>query len=324
MMKAIVQDRYGAPDVLALREVERPSVGPRDVLIEVRASAVNSGDARLRAMRVPGGMGLFARLAFGLFAPRTPTLGAELSGVVREVGSAVTRWRAGDEVFALSGMRMGAHAEFCALPEDACIARKPAGLPFADAAALAFGGTTALDFFRRAKLAKGEELLVYGASGAVGTAAIQLAHHAGARVTAVCSAGNAALVRELGADRVIDYRAEDFTKSDARYDVVMETVGALSFRQCERVLRPRGRLLLVSASMGQMLSAPWFNATTDKRVIAGPVTERVEDVEALAHMVAAGTYRAVIDRRYTLEQIAEAHTYVDTGRKKGSVVVTIG
>lgn len=323
-MKAIVQDRYGSPDVLALREVDRPAIGPRDVLIEVRASAVNSGDARLRAMRVPGGMGLFARLAFGVFGPRKPTLGAELAGVVREVGSAVTRWRAGDEVFALSGMRMGAHAEFCALPEDGCIARKPAGLPFTDAAALAFGGTTALDFFRRAKLAKGEELLVYGASGAVGTAAIQLAHHAGARVTAVCSAGNAALVRELGADRVIDYRAEDFTKADARYDVVMDTVGALSFRQCEPVLRPRGRLLLVSANMGQMLSSLWFSATTDKRVIAGPVTERVEDVETLAHMVAAGAYRAVIDRRYTLEQIAEAHAYVDTGRKKGSVVVSIG
>jgi NADPH:quinone reductase-like Zn-dependent oxidoreductase len=322
-MRAIVQSSYGSPDVLSIREVPRPAPAPDEVLVEVRATAVNSGDVRLRAMNVPPGFGLIARLMFGVFGPRRPVLGVELSGVVVARGARVTRFSVGDSVFAMNGQRMGAHAEYCAISERGAIAKTPASLNFAESAALSFGGTTAMDFFRRAKLARGERVLVNGASGAVGVAAIQLAKHQGAHVTAVCSAANFELVRSLGADEVIDYRSEDFTKNGVRYDVIMDTVGTAPYARSRGSLAPRGRLLLVLSGLGAMFSSLWINATTDKRVIAGPITERGEDLEALAALVAQGAYRPVIDRRFEFEQIAEAHRYVDTGRKRGSVVVHV-
>ena len=323
-MKAMVYERYGAPDVLELTEVSTPTPKDDEVLIEVRATTVTSGDARLRAMNVPVGFGLLSRLAFGVFGPRRRILGVEVSGVVAAVGKKVTRFEVGAPVFALSGLRMGCHAEYCAIPEGGALATKPANLTFEEAAAMAFGGTTALDFFRRGELKSGEQILVNGASGAVGTAAVQLAKHFGAHVTAVCSTGNVGLVRSLGADAVIDYTREDFEEDGKLYDVIMDTVGTAPFSRSKRSLKKGGRLLLVLAGLPDMLGALWTNMTTDKKVVAGPAGERVEDLRLLAELAEAGKYRPVIDRSYPLERIAEAHAYVDTGRKKGNVVLTVG
>jgi NADPH:quinone reductase-like Zn-dependent oxidoreductase len=322
-MKAIVYDRYGPPEVLHLKEV--PSPAPRDdeVLIEVRATTATSGDARLRAMRLPAGFGLMGRLAFGVFGPRRPILGVELSGVIVAVGKKVTRWQVGTPVFAMAGTSMGCYAELRALPEGGAIARKPANLSFGEAAALSFGGTTALDFFRRGKLGRGERLLVNGASGAVGTAAVQIAKHLGAHVTGVCSTANLELVRSLGADAVIDYTKDDFAIRGERYDLIMDTVGTAPFSRSRGSLNPGGRLLLVLAGLPDALGGLLSSLPTDKKVVAGPAGERVEDLRALADLAEQGKYRPVIDRTYPLERMAEAHVLVDSGRKRGSVVVTV-
>lgn len=321
-MKAIVYDRYGPPDVLHLKEVAKPSVKDDEVLVEVRATTVSSADVRLRAMNLPAGFGLIGRLAFGVFAPRRRILGLELSGVVAAVGKNVTRFEVGTQVFGMAGTGMGCYAELRALREDGAIAKKPSNLSFEEAAAMSFGGTTALDFFRRGKVTSGERVLINGASGAVGTAAVQIARHLGAHVTAVCSAANLELVRTLGADAVIDYTKEDFSRNGEVYDLIMDTVGTAPFSRCKGSLKAGGRLLLVLAGLPSLVGALWVNATTDKKVVAGPAAERAEDLRLLAELAEEGKYRPVVDRTYPLERIAEAHAYVDTGRKKGNVVVT--
>jgi len=323
-VKAIVYERYGPPDVLQLKEVARPTAKDDEVLIEVRATTVTSGDARMRALNVPPGFRLLARLMFGVFAPRQRILGVELSGVVAAVGKNVTRFELGAPVFAMSGLRMGCYAEYRAIPEGGALAKKPANLTFEEAAALSFGGTTALDYFRRGRLEPGERILVNGASGAVGTAAVQLAKHFGAHVTGVCSTANLELVRSLGADAVIDYTQEDFTRNGEAYDLIMDTVGTAPFSRSKGSLKAGGRLLLVLSGLLDILGALWVNMTTDKRVVAGPASERVDDLRLLAELAEKGKYRPVIDRSYPLERIAEAHAYVDTGRKKGNVVLTLG
>jgi NADPH:quinone reductase-like Zn-dependent oxidoreductase len=321
-MKAIVYESFGPPEVLQLKEVPSPTPRDNEVLIEVRATTATSGDARLRAMNLPAGFGLMGRLAFGVFAPRRRILGVELSGVIAATGKKVTRWQVGAAVFAMTGS-MGCYAELRALPEDGAIARKPANLTFEEAAALSFGGTTALDFFRRGKLAKGERLLVNGASGAVGTAAVQIARELGAHVTGVCSTANLELVRSLGADAVIDYTQDDFTSHGERYDVIMDTVGTAPFARSKGSLRPGGRLLLVLAGLPDTLGALLASMATDKKVVAGPAGERVEDLRVLADLAEQGKYRPVIDRIYPLARMAEAHALVDSGRKRGNVVVTV-
>jgi NADPH:quinone reductase-like Zn-dependent oxidoreductase len=322
-MKAIVYEKYGPPDVLRLTEVAKPKAKDNELLIEVRATTASSGDARLRAMNVPVGFGFVGRLAFGVFAPRQQILGAELSGVIVAVGKNVTRFEVGVPVFAMSGARMGCYAEFRALPEDGAVVKKPANLTFEEAAALSFGGTTALSFFRRGALRSGERILINGASGAVGTAAVQLAKHFGAHVTGVCSTGNVELVRSLGADAVIDYTKEDFTRNGEAYDLIMVTAGTTPLSRSKDSLKPGGRLLLVLGGLPDLLAAPWVNMTTDKRIVAGPASERAEDLRLLAELAEQGKYKPVIDRSYPLERIVEAHAYVDTGRKKGNVVVTV-
>lgn len=324
-MRAIVYEKYGPPDVLELREVAKPAARDTEVLIEVRATTVTSGDARMRALNVPPGFGLLSRLIFGVFAPRRGRriLGVELSGVVAAVGKSVTEFEVGVPVFAMSGFQMGCYAEYRTIPESGAIARKPVNLTFEEAAALCFGGTTALDFLRRGKLLKGEKLLVNGASGAVGTAAVQLAKHFGAHVTGVCSTANLELVRSLGADEVIDYKADDFTQNGKVYDLIMDTAGTAPFSRSRGSLKPGGRLLIVLGGLFDILGALWVNTTTDKRVVAGPASERAEDVRLLAALAEAGKYKPVIDKVYPLEQIAEAHAYVDAGHKKGNVVITV-
>jgi NADPH:quinone reductase-like Zn-dependent oxidoreductase len=322
-MKAIVYDRYGPPDVLQLQEVPSPTPRDDEVLIEVRATTATSGDARLRAMNVPAGFGLMGRLAFGVFAPRRRILGGELSGVIVATGKKVTRWQVGTPVFAMTGASMGCYAELRALPEGGAIARKPANLTFEEAAALSFGGTTALHFFRRGKLAPGEQLLINGASGAVGTAAVQIAKQLGAQVTGVCSTANVELVRSLGADVVIDYTRDDFTTRAERYDLIMDTAGTAPFVRSKGSLKPGGRLLLVLAGLPDTLGALLGTMGTDKKVVAGPASERLEDLRLLAELAEQGKYRPVIDRIYPLERIVEAHVLVDSGRKRGNVVVVV-
>jgi NADPH:quinone reductase-like Zn-dependent oxidoreductase len=324
-MRAAAVTRYGAPDVVVLRDVPRPAPGPRDVLIRVRATTVSSGDARMRARRVPSGMGFLVRLAVGWNAPRHAVLGTECAGEIVATGAEVTRFRPGDAVIAFTGAAMGMHAEYTVVPEDGLVAPKPDALSWEEAAALLFGGTAALHYLRHeARVKPGERVLIVGASGAVGAAAVQIARHEGAEVTAVCSAANAALARELGAAKVIDYHAEDFARADTQWDVVMDCVGAADYARCRRVLAPGGRLLRVVCGLAGQFAAPFQGRFSGHRVIAGVAAERPDDVLALVAMAREGTYRAVIDEVLPLARIAEAHARVDTGHKRGSVVIAVG
>jgi NADPH:quinone reductase-like Zn-dependent oxidoreductase len=320
-MKAIVYERYGGPEVLEIAEVPKPEARDDELLIRIHATTVTTGDWRARSLAMPAGFGFMGRLFFGVSKPRQPILGTELSGVVEAVGKNVTKFSVGDPVFAFSGAAMGCHAEYKCIRENAAVVPKPANVGYAHAAALSFGGTTALDFFRRAKLSSGEKVLVNGASGGVGTAAVQLARHFGAHVTGVCSGANTELVRSLGAERVFDYTKEDFTKNGETYDVIVDTVGTAPFSRSKNSLTQSGRLLVVLGGLGGLLHAPWVSLTSKRKVVAGPAAERVEDLRLLAELAAAGSFKPVIDRSYPLEQFREAHRLVDSGRKRGNVVI---
>ncbi len=322
-MKAIVYERYGPPEVLQLREVDKPTPKDNEVLIKTYATTVTSGDWRVRSLNVPAGFGLIVRLVFGVLRPKQPILGTELAGVVETVGRDVRKFKVGNPVFAFSDTAMGCHAEYKCMPEDGPVALKPANLTYGEAAALSFGGTTALSFFRRGNLQSGEKVLVNGASGGVGTAAVQIAKHFGADVTGVCSAANAELVRSLGARHVIDYTKTDFTQNGETYDVIVDTVGTAPFSRSKASLQEGGRLLMVLGGLPDMLQIPWVSMTSSKKVIAGAASGRAEDLRFLAKLAEAGEFKPVIDRRYPFEQIVEAHRYVDTGRKRGNVIITL-
>jgi NADPH:quinone reductase-like Zn-dependent oxidoreductase len=322
-MKAIVYERYGSPDVLELKEVEKPTPKDNEVLIKIHATTVTSGDWRVRSLNVPIGFGLISRLFLGVSRPRQPILGTELAGEIESVGKDVSKFKVGDQVFAFSGAGLGCYAEYKCMPEDGAVALKPVKLTYAQAAAISFGGTTALDFLRRGKLQSGERVLVNGASGGVGTAAVLLAKHFGAEVTGVCSSTNMQLVRSLGATKVIDYTQEDFTQNGETYDVIVDTVGTAPFSRSKDSLKEGGRLLLVLSGLPDMIQIPWMSMTSGKKIIAGPAAERAEDLRFLAELAQAGEFSPVIDRCYPFEQIVEAHRYVDTGRKKGNVIITL-
>jgi NADPH:quinone reductase-like Zn-dependent oxidoreductase len=321
-MKAIVYDRYGGPEVLELREVQRPTPRENEILIRVRATTVTAGDWRARSLKMPPGFDIMARPVFGFFGPRQKILGTELSGDVVAVGSAVTKFKVADAIFAQTGAKYGAYAEYVTLNEDSAIALKPAKLSYEEAAALPFGGMTALHFFRLAALKPGERVLINGASGGVGTAAVQIAKHLGAHVTAITSGRNAELVQGLGADRVIDYTQQDFRMLGERWDVVMETVGNVTLENAHHTLSPGGRLLLVVGTLADLFKHGKARKLGVK-LIAGPAPERPEDLRTLADLAARGVYGAVVDRSYPFEEIVEAHRYVDTGRKRGSVVIAV-
>ncbi len=322
-MRAVVYRRYGSPDVLELTELPKPVPTDREVLIKVHATTVSAGDWRARSLTVPRGFGPFARLALGLFGPRQPILGAELAGEVEAVGKRVSKFAVGDQVFAYTGGRLGCHAEYRCVREDGAVVRKPANLTYEEAASLSFGGVTALHFLRRAGVRQGDRVLVNGASGAVGSAAVQLAKHLGAEVTGVCSGGNLALVKSIGAEHVIDYTVEDFTHNGQTYDIIVDAAGTAPYARCRRSLKDGGRLLLVVATLAGMLEAPWVSLTSKTKVIAGPATSgSAEELRLLATLAQAGELKPVIDRRYPIERIADAHRHVDAGHKKGSVVVT--
>lgn len=322
-MKAFLYERYGSPEVLKLKEVRRPDPKDDEILIKIHATTVTSADCRVRSLNVPVGFGLISRLVFGVTRPRQPILGSELACEIESVGKDVTKFKVGDQVIAFSGATMGCHAEYKCMSESGAVALKPPKLTYDEAAALPFGGTTAVDFIRRSKLQSGETVLVNGASGSVGTASVQLARYFGATVTGVCSSANVELVKSLGATHVIDYTEEDFAQSRETYDVIIDTVGTAPYSRSKDSLNKGGRLLLVLAGVPDMLPIPWVSLTSSKRIIAGPAAERAEDLRFLAQLTDIGAFKPVIDRRYPFEQIAEAHRYVDTGRKKGNVVVTL-
>ncbi len=320
-MKAAIQTAYGGPNVVVVRDIPKPAPKENEVLVRVVTTTVTSGDARLRAFRVPAAFWLPARLFLGISRPRKTVLGSEFAGVVETIGSKVTRFKPGDRVF---GMHVyDAHAEYKVVPEGAAVALIPDNLDFAEAAALPFGALTALFFLRRAGLRPGMRVLVNGASGAVGTFGVQLARHFGAHVTAVCSARNAELVRSLGAEVVVDYMATDFSRQGQTYDVIMDTVDTVSMAQFRRATTPGGKLLAVNGGGGMFLRAAMEPISSKRRIVVGMASEKLDDLESTSALAASGAIRATIDRRVPFARIAEAHALVDSGRKRGAVVVDV-
>jgi NADPH:quinone reductase-like Zn-dependent oxidoreductase len=316
-MRAVVHDRYGPPDVLRLDDVERPVPGCGEVLVKVRATTVNRADCRRRAAEP-----FVWRLVAGLRRPRRQILGSELAGEVAAAGPAVTEFAVGDQVFGLNPWALGTHAEFVCLRAAGLIAHKPPGVAFAEAAAVCDGGLNALATLRRAGLREGQEILIYGASGSIGTAAVQLARHFGAEVTAACSTKNHELARSLGAARVIDDTAEDFTSDGRAYDVIYDAAGQYSFRRCKGSLKPGG-IYLATDGWANVARSRLTPGTGHKRVMF-PLGRYVKnDVLFLKQLIEAGEYRAVIDRSYPLEQAAEAAKYVETEQKTGNVVLAV-
>lgn len=322
-MKAIVYEQYGPPDLLHFKEVEKPIPNDNEVLIRIHATTVTAADWRARSLIVPAGFTFLSRLFFGFSKPKRQILGTELAGEVEAVGNDVSKFKVGDKVFAFPGANFGSHAEYRCMREDDAVALKPNNLSYDEAAALSFGGTTALEFFQLSKLQRGERVLVNGASGGVGTAAVQLAKHFGAEVTGVCSTANVELVRSLGATHVIDYSRGDFTQNGETYDVIMDTVGTAPYSRCKKSLKKGGRFLLVVGGLRDLLQIPLVNLTSSNRIIGGPKGGQPDQLRFLAKLAEAGEFRPFIDRRYPFDQIVEAHRYVDTGRKRGNVIITV-
>ena len=323
-MRAAVYRRFGGPEVVRVEEVPDPSVGPQDVLVRVGASTVSAADHRARSRNVPRGLGVLAAVGIGAFRPRRRVLGMDVAGVVEAVGADVDRFQPGDEVIAMLGGRFGGHAERVTVRQDAAIALAPRNMTAEDAVTLVFGGLTARAFLDRGHVVPGARVLVNGASGAVGSAAVQLAKHAGAHVTGVCSGANRDLVLSLGADRVIDHTVDDFTADAAGYDVLVDCVGNAPYERVGHLLRPGGALLLVIADLPALLRAPWRTRTSGRLVTGTIGKATAEDLASLVDLAEAGSYRAVRDRTFELAEIADAHRYVDTGRKRGNVVLRIG
>lgn len=321
-MQAWFARHYGGPEVLRLEEAPMPMPKPDEVLVRIHAAGVNSADIRVRGFDLPSGMRLLGRLALGWNGPRQPILGTEYAGVVEAVGAQVSRFERGDAVYAFPGARMGGHAQYAVIGETGPIAHLPQGLDFHQAAALCFGGTTAIHYLRKANLLAGDRVLVLGGAGAVGLALVQLARHRGAHVTATTSARNVQLLHDYGADRVIDYHATDIATLPERFDIVADSVGALDFARAQSLLKPHGRYLAVAGTLREMLGAMRKGAD-DTRMIAGPAEERASDVLELGRLAASGQYRPHIDKVYAFGDMPQAHAYVQTGRKRGSVIVDI-
>ena len=328
-MKAVVWTRYGPPEVLQLQEVEKPTPKDDEVLIRICATTVTAGDCELRDLSLPIIMGLPLRIWIGLLRPKGTTIpGTELAGEIEAVGKNVSQYREGDQVFGAAGMKFGANAEYICLPErpgemEGGVAIKPANMSYEEAAAVPFGGRDALHFIRLGRIQGGQKILINGAGGSIGTFAVQLAKLDGAEVTAVDSAEKLDMLRSLGADHVIDYKKEEFTEGGEIYDVIFDVVGKISLSRSHQSLKDNGIYLLANPS-SQLLQGLWTRLRTNKKVIMETSSGTIGDLDFLRGLIEAGKIRTVIDRCYPLEQIAEAHRYVETGQKKGNVIITVG
>ena len=322
-MKAIVCTRYGPPEVLQLREVDKPAPKPGEVLVRVHATTVTAGDSEIRRFQMPLRLWLVARLGLGILRPRKGILGQEMAGEVESVGTGVTLFRKGDRVFARTGFAFGAYAEYVALPANGVIAGMPSNMSYEEAACVPMGGLEALHYLKRGDVSAGEQVLIIGAGGSIGTFAVQIARSLGAEVTGVDSWGKMEMIRSIGADHVIDYREEDFTKSGKTYDVIFDIVGKSSFSSLVGSLKEDGMLLLVNPGLSQIVRGWWTSRTGDRKVIHGAVIKSNESLISLRELIQSGKVRSVIDRRYPLEQMVEAHRYVDEGHKKGNVVIVV-
>ena len=319
-MKAIICTKYGSPDVLQLKEVEKPVPKDNEVLIRIHASTVAAGDIRLRSFTWAPWFWLPGRIMYGLRRPRKKIPGNELSGEIEDIGNDITQFKKGDQIFGITWTISfgGANAEYICLPENE-VAIKPVNMTFEEAAAVPIGCLTALVLLRKGKIQRGQQILIYGASGSVGTFAVQLAKYFGAEVTGICSTTNIEMVKSLGADNVIDYTKEDFTKSSQTYDVIFDTVMKTSFSTCKSSLAPRGVFITVDFPL---LTALWTSIIGSRKLVFG-IANKIEDLIFLKELIEAWKIKSVIDRCYPLEQTAEAHRYVDKGHKKGNVVITV-
>ena len=317
-MKAVVYSNYGTPEVLSLAQVAKPEPKDNEVQIRIHATTVTSGDVRLRKADP-----FAVRFFFGLFKPKSPILGHEVAGVVEALGRNVSRFRIGDRVFGSTGMRSGTYAEYICIPEDGALAHTPEQVPHGEAVTHTVGALTALHFINAANLQRGEHILIHGASGSIGTAAVQLAKAKGATISAVCSTANVELVRSLGADHVIDYKKTDFTKAGYTYDVIFSTVGRTSFAECKDLLHATGRYITSEGAASDYWNVVRSKMLGGPKVIAGVASDAEEGIAQIRTLVEAGKLKAVIDRHYPLKAIVEAHRYVDQGHKRGNVVIDV-
>lgn len=316
-MKAIGWTAYGEPEVLKLIDIEIPTPKDNQVLIRIHATAVTTGDCRLRGIKVPFGMQFLTRLAFGITKPRKLIPGMDFSGEVELIGNKVNTFNKGDRVFGTTGMDLGANAEYTCIDENKAIIKIPNSLSYENAVSFVFGGLTAVHFLRdKVKIKNGDQVLINGASGAVGTASIQIAKYYGAEVTGICSLKNHDLVKSLGADKMIDYTKEDFSTNGKTYDVILDTVGNLSFSRCQKSLKKLGRVILINAGLGTI-----FQSFINKKLVCGVAGESKESLSFLIELVNSGKLTPVIDSVYPLENAVEAHRHVDNGHKKGNVIL---
>ena len=328
-MKAIVYTQYGSPDVLQLQDVVRPAPKDNEILIRIRATSVGFGDVLARkfntitprSFSMPFFFWLPARLAFGLRKPRKPILGSEFAGEVEAVGKAVKRFKAGDRVFGYRGPNMGAYAEYLCMPENGIVAHKPANLTYEEAAAVPYGALTALNLLRKVRIERGQKVLINGASGGIGSYALQLAKDFGAEVTGVCSTPRLALVKALGVDKVIDYTREDFTRNGETYDLIVDILGKTAFSRAKNSLTPNGRLLYASFKLRHLVQMAWTSRFSRRKIICALSVEKPEDLVFVRELVEAGKLKPIVDRCYPLEQAAAAHRYAETGQKAGSIVL---
>jgi NADPH:quinone reductase-like Zn-dependent oxidoreductase len=318
-MRAIIYNSYGKPEVLKIEEVQKPIPKDNEILIKVLFTTVTSGDYRLRSLNVPRGFKFIMRLVMGFSKPKQRILGSELCGIIELVGKNVTKFKVGDEVVAFNDIKMGSYAEFISIPETNVVTKKPKNLNFAESSAISFGGTTALSFFQKANLQKDESVLIIGASGGVGTAAIQIAKYFGAKLTAVCSDSNSELVKKLGADEFIDYQKVDITKLQRKFDVVMDTIGNRPFKDFKNLLKPNARFLMVVGSLSEMLKSFFYK----EKIISSPVFGKIEDLEFLVKLAEENKFKPYIDKILPFEKIVEAHAYVESGRRKGNLVIQV-
>jgi NADPH:quinone reductase-like Zn-dependent oxidoreductase len=320
-MKAIVCTKYGPPEVLQLKDVEKPVPKDDEVLIRVHSTTVTSGDVWIRSSTYSPWFWLFGRIMYGITKPRKKIPGNELSGEIEAIGKDITQFQVGDKIYGIvwSTSFGGAYAEYKCLPENG-VAIKPANMTYEEAAAVPIGGLTALVLLRKGKIQSGQKILIYGASGSVGTFAVQLAKYFGAEVTGVCSTTNIKMVKSLGADKIVDYTKEDFTKNDQTYDVIFDAVRKMSFSRCKDSLTKKGVYITVD---WPLLTAFWTSIVGHRKVVFG-IANKVEDLTFLRELIEAGKLKSVIDKVYPLEQVIEAHRYVDKGHKKGNVVITVG